>query len=169
MVLLAFLMTGCTTVTGAVPECEPGPRLALVAQSVPGASYVPCIRELPEDWGTRGFRAGRYGTRFRLVADRPGSRPVGVTFAATCDTSGAVPTTPRADGVRTSIRLVAVSPRYTGTLIDAFAGGCVTYRFDFARGPHIALMEQLAASVGLMSRRELAVELHDQLAVDLDP
>ena len=165
---LASALTSCTTVAGSVPDCDPGPRLAVIAQSVPGASYVPCIRDLSEDWTTRSFRAGRGGTRFTLVPHRPGSRPVRVEFDSACDVTGAVATTPRAEGVRTSIRLQAISPRYTGTLTDVFAGGCVTYRFDFARGPHIALMEQLTATVGLFSRRELGVELHDQLGVDLD-
>ena len=165
----ASLLTGCTTVAGSVPECDAGPRLALVAQSVPSASYVPCIERLSEELSTRSFSAGRAGTRFTLVPGRTGSRPVRVALDSACDVTGAVPTTPRAEGVRTSIRLEAISPRYTGTLTDVFAGGCVTYRFDFARGPHIALMEQLTTTVGLFPRRELAVELHDQLGVDLDP
>jgi hypothetical protein len=165
----ALLLTSCTTVAGSVPDCDPGQRLAVVAQSVPGASYVPCIQELSEEWGSRSFRAGRGGTRFTLVPNRPGSRPVRVEFEPTCDVTGAVATTPRAEGVRTSIRLEAISPRYTGTLTDVFAGGCVTYRFDFARGPHIGLMEQLTSTVGLFPRRELGLEIHDQYGVDLDP
>lgn len=169
VVAMAAGLTSCTTVAGAVPDCDPGPRLAVVAQSVPDASYVPCIRELSEEWSTRGFRAGRGGTRFTLVPRRPGARPVRVEFHSACDSTGAVATTPRAGGVRTSIRLQAISPRYTGTLIDVFAGGCVSYRFNFARGPHISLMEQLMATVGLFSRRELGVEVHDQLGVDMDP
>ncbi|MDQ4071181.1 MAG: hypothetical protein M3203_17180 [Actinomycetota bacterium] len=167
-VVAAALLTSCTTVAGAVPDCDPGPRLAVVAQSVPGASYVPCIRQRNEEWGTRSFRAGRGGSRFTLVPNRPGGRPVKVEFRSTCDVSGAVPTTPRAEGVRTSIHVATISPRYTGTLADVFAGGCVTYRFDFARGPHIALMEQLDTIVGLVPRRELRLEIHDQLGVDLD-
>ena len=168
-VVMVCSMTGCTTVAGAVPECHAGPRLALVAQSVPGAAYVPCIRDLPEEWSTRSFHAGRRGAGFTVVPHGPGSRPVRVRFDADCDVAGAVPTTPRAEGVRTSIRLVAISPRYTGILTDAFAGGCVTYRFDFARGPHIGLMEELGTAVGLFSRRELSLDLHHQLGVDLDP
>ena len=169
MVATSLLLTSCTTVAGSVPECDPGQRLAVVAQSVPGASYVPCIRELSEDWTSRSFRAGRGGTRFTLVPNRPGSRPVRVEFEPACEVTGAVATTPRAEGVRTSIRLQAISPRYMGTLTDVFAGGCVTYRFDFARGPHIALMEQLTSTVGLFPRRELGLEIHDQYGVDLDP
>lgn len=165
----AVLTSSCTTVAGSAPDCDPGQRLAVVAQSVPGASYVPCVRELSEDWSSRSFRAGRGGTRFTLVPNRPGSRPVRVEFEQACDVTGAVATTPRAEGVRTSIRLEAISPRYTGTLTDVFAGGCVTYRFDFARGPHIALMEQLTSTVDLFPRRELGVEIHDQYGIDLDP
>ncbi|HEX2048516.1 MAG TPA: hypothetical protein VHF27_12165 [Acidimicrobiales bacterium] len=169
MVVASVLLTSCTTVAGSVPKCDPGQRLAVVAQSVPGASYVPCIQELSEEWSSRSFHAGRDGTRFTLVPNRPGARPVRVVFASACDVTGGVATTPRAEGVRTSIRLEAVSPRYTGTLTDVFAGGCVTYRFDFARGPHIALMEQLGTTIGLFPRRELGLEIHDQYGVDLDP
>ncbi len=165
----SVVLTACTTVAGSVPECDPGQRLAVVAQSVPSASYVPCIRQLSEEWSSRSFRAGRGGTRFTLVPHRPGSRPVRVTFDSACDVTGGVATTPRAEGVRTSMHLQAVSPRYTGTLTDVFAGGCVSYRFDFARGPHIALMEQLTTTVGLFPRRELGLEIHDQFGVDLDP
>ena len=169
LAVTASVLTSCTTVAGTVPDCDPAPRLGVVAQSVPGASYVPCIRQLNEDWTTRSFRAGRGGTRFTLVPHRPGGRPVHVEFASGCDVTDAVPATPRAEGVRTSIHLRAITPRYTGTLVDVFAGGCVTYRFDFARGPHIALMEQLGSTVGLLPRRELRLELQDQLGVDLDP
>ena len=169
MVVTASVLTSCTTVAGAVPDCDPAPRLGVIAQSVPGASYVPCIRQLNEEWTTRSFRAGRGGTRFTLVPHRPGGRPVRVEFHSSCETTGAVPTTPRAEGVRTSIRLRTISPRYTGTLADVFAGGCVTYDFDFARGPHIGLMEQLSTTVGLVPRRELRLELRDELEVDLDP
>jgi hypothetical protein len=169
LAVASSLLTGCTAgARDAVPGCDAGPRLALVAQSVPAGAYVPCIRSLPPDWDTEAFHAGRDGTRFTLGVDRPGGRPVRVAFHATCDVTGAVPTAPRAEGVRTSIALRSISPRYTGTLTDVFAGGCVTYRFDFARGPHIALMEQLGNSVGLFSRRELAVALHDRLGVELD-
>ncbi len=92
-----------------------------------------------------------------------------VELASTCDVSDAVPTTPRAEGVRTFIRLATISPRYSGTLTDLFPGGCVTYRFDFARGPHIALMEELGATVDLYSRRQLRLDLRHQLGVELDP
>jgi len=52
------------------------------------------------------------------------------------------------------LRLNAISPRYAGTLFDVFAGGCVQYRFDVDRDPHIPLMEELRDAVALFPRRQ---------------
>ena len=168
-VLASSALTGCASTPSDVPDCEASHRLAIVAQSVPDAAYVPCIAGLAEGWTTSRFDVGGGRTRFNLIPHRAGSRAVRVTFEAACDVGGAVPTTARADGVRTSIQLVSISPRYAGILSDVFPGGCVTYGFDFPRGPHIGLMEELDATVGLLSRRELRIELHDRLGLELDP
>jgi hypothetical protein len=165
--VVALLLGACAPTAGAVPTCEAGERLATVAQSVPGAAYVPCIRRLGAGWTARDFDVARGHTRFTLVSHATGARPVAVAFEATCSVAGAVPTTARAEGVRTSIRLRSISPRYAGTLSDVFPGGCVTYRFDFARGPHIVLMEDLQQIVGLYSRQDLRLQLHRQLGVEL--
>lgn len=159
----------CVPAAGAVPDCEADQRLALVAQSVPGAAYVPCIRDLPQGWSATGFDPARGATSFRLVAERGDARPVRVELRPRCDVAGAVATTPRGEGVRTYLHLRSISPRYAGTLSDVFPGGCTTYRFDFARGDHIPLMEELQSAVGLFSRRELRLGLERDLGVELDP
>lgn len=167
-VVAGALLTGCSNPTGSLPGCEAGARLATIAQSVPTASYVPCVAGLAEGWTAGDLDAGRGSTRFALLPHRSGARAVRVAFEESCDTRAATPAPPRAEGVRTSIRLESVSPRYAGTIFDVFPGGCVSYRFDFARGPHIALMEDLGNTVGLFSRRQLRVSLQDQLGVELD-
>lgn len=167
-VMASTALTACSNPTGSLPACEAAPRLATIAQSVPSASYVPCIAELAEGWNARNLDTGRGTTRFTLDPNRSGARTVKVTFTETCDAARATPAPPRAEGVRTSIKLQSVSPRYAGTIFDVFPGGCVSYRFDFARGPHIALMEELGNTVGLFSRRQLRVSLHEQLGVELD-
>jgi hypothetical protein len=166
--LAGTLLTGCSNPRGSLPECVAGPRLATIAQSVPTAAYVPCISQLAEGWTAGNLEAGRGSTRFALLPHRSGARTVKVAFEETCATVGATPAPPRAEGVRTSIALQSVSPRYAGTIFDVFPGGCVSYRFDFARGPHIALMEDLGEIVGLFSRRQLRVSIQDQLGVDID-
>jgi len=167
-VMAGTLVTACSNPTGSLPECEAGPRLATIAQSVPTAAYVPCVERLAAGWTAGNLDAGRGSTRFALRPHRSGARTVKVAFEESCDARRATPAPPRAEGVRTSIRLESVSPRYAGTIFDVFPGGCVTYRFDFARGPHIALMEELGDTVGLFSRRQLRVSLQDQLGVELD-
>ena len=161
------LLTGCTGIESAAPGCTgDSRRLALVAQSVPGAAYLPCVGPLPAGWSTAAVHISSGRTHFRLESDR--SRPVDVELLDRCDVSGATPTTPRADGVRTYRRLDSITPRYRGTLFDVFAGGCLTYRFDFQRGAHITLTEEFQTAAGLRSRRDLALELRRDLGVDLD-
>jgi hypothetical protein len=161
--------SGCGRVTAAFPGCGSVERLALVAQSVPSASYVPCLGVLASGWTAASFRAMSGHTRLSLLSDRAGGRPVNIELVSACNVDGATPTPPRAPGVRTYTRLRSISPRYSGTLLDAFAGGCVTYQFDFQRGPHIALMEEFQGAIGLYPRQELSIELHKALGVTLDP
>jgi hypothetical protein len=169
--LVSFVVlaaAGCASAERALPRCEPGQRLALVAQSVPGAAYLPCLAELPPGWEVDDVEIRDGRTRFTLVSDRAES-PVRVTFTNRCDTVGSTPVPPRADGVRTLQLVTSVSPAYAGTLIDVFPGGCITYQHSFVRGPHLALMDEMQAAVGLVPRRELRQALRDQLGVELDP
>lgn len=170
LLALALLATGCgTTVEAAEPRCGAVERLALVAQSVPTAMYVPCLQDLPVGWRTTRFDAERGSTRLSLLSDRSGGRPVEVVLEPGCDVSGASPARPRADGVRSYLELDSVAPLYAGTAYDVFPGGCVRYTFAFPRGPHIPLMEDLEASVGLVPRRELRLDVRERTGVELDP
>lgn len=163
----ALLTTGCSTARTPVPSCRSFDRLALVAQSVPTAAYVPCLSELPAGWGASGFDASNGHTRFTLTSDRAPGRPVRVALLPACNVDGATPTTPRAPGARTYTSLRSISPDYSGTLTDVFAGGCVTYEFQFRRGPHIALMEEFEGAVTLYPRQQLSVEVHRRLGVSI--
>jgi hypothetical protein len=160
--------TGCGSLRTAAPRCDDSRRVAIVAQSLPSASYVPCLDVLRPGWSARDFdsRSGR--TRFVLASDRDGGHPVTVQLQRACDVGAATSTTPRADGARTYLRLRSISPRYAGTMLDVFPGGCVTYRFDFARGPHIGLIDDLEHEVRLLARAELARDLRAEYGIDLD-
>ena len=169
-VLLLMLTSGCALQADtAVPGCGDVERVALVAQAVPAASYVPCLRELPVGWRATAFEVHDGAGRIALRSDRGGDRDVEVVLTARCDVAGASPTAPRAAGVRSYLRMRSVSPVWTGTAYDVFAGGCVRSDFAFPRGAHIPLMEDLAEAVTLVPRRELRLELRDRLGVELDP
>ena len=164
--MIVLALAGCTSASESAPDCRADQRLALVAQSVPDASYVPCVAGLRAGWRTANFDAETGRTQFDLESDRA-DHPVTVDLRARCHVGGATAITPRAEGVRTHLRVRSISPRYAGTLYDVFPGGCVTYRFDFERGPHIALMEDFQASLALFSRRELRLQLERDAGITL--
>lgn len=169
--LLAVFVTvagGCADAGTAMPRCRSGQRLGIVAQSVPSASYLPCIEVLPAGWRTDDFEVDEDGARFELRSDRA-DRAVTVELSPACRRGGSTPIAPRAEGVRSYVRVDSISPRYTGRFFDVFAGGCVTADFSLERGPHIALVDELRQIVGLYPRRQLSNELADELGITLDP
>jgi hypothetical protein len=163
-----MVLPACGVEDTAAPHCRPDERLGIVAQSVPGAAYVPCLRELPPGWSVASFSVQRDRTRLSLHSDRE-RRAVRVTLQRACDLRGATPLPPRDEGVRTLQRVTSIAPRYAGTLFDVFPGGCIAYEFDFARGPHIALADEMQRAVGLYPRRQLRDELRSERDITLDP
>jgi hypothetical protein len=170
LVILAVLaaVSGCARAERAMPRCEPDERLGLLAQSVPEAAYLPCVEDLPPGWQTTDVQVRDTGTRLTLRSDRA-DEPVRVELLSACDPTGAVPLAPRDEVVRTQQLLDSIAPSYRGTIFDVFPGGCITYRFDFERGPHIALMDELQQAVRLFPRRQLRQALIDQSGVDIGP
>jgi hypothetical protein len=165
----AVSLAGCATSAGTVPGCGDPLRLAIVAQSVPGAAYLPCLRDLRPGWTAAGFAPSQAGTSFLLDSDRSPGRPVTVRLTASCRISGASPSPARAPGVLTYTRLESIRPRFAGHLYDVFPGGCVTYTFDFSHGSQIALTEEFEAAVGLYPRQQLRLVLKRKLGVELNP
>jgi hypothetical protein len=163
------LAAGCTTAAAQAPSCTATERLALIAQSVPSSSDLPCLAELAPGWSTGQFTVRNGRTSFELRSDRAAGHPVRLTLTETCLLRDASPIAPRTPGGRSYLLLTAIEPRFQGELFDVFPGGCVSYRFDFDRGQHIALMAQLQAAVAFRSRQELRRELTRLLGSRLDP
>lgn len=169
VLLLCSVLAGCAGIVVRAPRCDATERVALVAQSVPTSSYLPCIRDLPAGWDSSGFTARDGATRFDLRSDRA-SHPVTITFGASCRLpSAATPIEPRTPGGRTYLAVNSIDPDYSATMYDVFPGGCVQYRFRFARGAHIALIAQLQQAVGFISRPDLERAVRSRLGVELPP
>jgi hypothetical protein len=167
---LLLLVTACgLSAESAAPLCGDVERMAVVAQSVPSASFVPCADDLPPGWRVTDVEVRRGTTRLALLSDRSDGRAVEIALMERCHPAGASPTPPRVDGARSYLALTSVSPVYAGTAYDVFPGGCLVSDFAFPRGAHIPLMEELGAAVALVPRRELRVDLRDELGVELEP
>lgn len=172
LLLPAVVAVSACSVIGAgpaVPGCGSVERLALVAQSVPSAAYVPCLNHLPPGWSASGFEASSGHAGFTLRSNLASHQPVAVRLVPACDVSGATPTAPRGPGVSTYTELRSITPLYAGTISDVFSGGCITYRFSFERGQHIALIEDFESAITLYPRQQLSVQLHRKLGVTLGP
>lgn len=170
LLILALAQAGCTGGApgfATAPYCSSIERLGLVAQSVPSSSYVPCLTRLPTGWRSDELEIRSGLTSFELISDRAEGHPARVEFRRRCDPSEGAPIPPRTLGGRTYLALRTITPRFSGRMYDEFPGGCVTYTFDFERGPHIALMAELESAVGFVPRAELANSLRHQLEVEL--
>ena len=168
---LVLALAGCSAQVPrpALARCTDVERLALVAQSVPSTSYVPCAAGLAEGWSTGQVDVRNGHTSLVLTSDRNSGHPVDVELTPSCDPGTASPEPARTPGGRTYLQLTGIDPRYVGLLYDVFPGGCVTYRFDFPRGPHIALMAQLQSGIGFVPRWQLRHLVEQRLGVTLDP
>ena len=164
----AVVLTGCADGPDTMPDCEADSRLATIAQSVPGAAYVPCISELPTGWSYTGADIDQDGATISLESDRA-DRPVEISLSATCDIGSATPIAPSDEGTRTYQLIDSIDPRYSGSFIDVFPGGCIVSSYDFERGAHIVLVTELQRAVDLYSRRQLSQELRADLGITLDP
>lgn len=176
-VLLA-LAAGCTTptislVNEAAPECEPGRRLAVVAQAVPSASLVPCIADLDSPWRFLSLDVERGRARLSLVYLDPNERSARVELTEDCDTGGAETSaaSPQS-GVTEFERPTLISTRIAGTRYEVFEGGCVTTTYDLPRDTGglesgAERLIELTETVELFPRAELSRELEEDLDLEL--
>lgn len=160
--------TSCATAASTMPRCDASTSLAIVAQSVPESAYVPCIAELPTGWSYVGLEVDHVGTTISLESDRA-DRRVEIELMASCEVGSATPIAPSDAGMRTYQLIESIDPRYAGSFIDVFPGGCIVARYDFERGPHVVLVTQLQQAVDVYSRRLLRQVLLHDLDVVLDP
>lgn len=164
LVLLVLLASGCGMTSEAavfrLPVCgDDGYKTTvLMAQSVPGASRIPCLRSgLPSDWDLDTMRIDSAGARVVLLSDIIGDQPdrLEVVLADRCDTSEAYPTTTDEVGTRRFEHIVVEPGGYSGQRHYLFRGGCVTYRFTASADDWSGFVRQTARLWTFMTRRQV--------------
>jgi hypothetical protein len=157
---------GGTSVSAEVPACATGDEsdaadgVVLMAQSVPTATWVPCVESVPVGWTFAGLDARSGSARFWLDSDRDGVHAIEVRLAAQCDTSGATEIPSEREDLRRFERVTQVTPQYLGRRYYVFPGGCTTVVFTLSgenRGEPLALATQ---GLGVVSREDLAAQVH---------
>jgi len=179
--LVAAALAGCASDTKSAVQAEPlcpvgdddaGNGVILMAQSVPTASQVPCIRTaLPLGWDFHHLDVRDGVSRFSLNSDRDGQQAVEVRLERTCDTDDATEIPSDRDGMRRMERIRQLTPTFAGERHYLFDGGCLSVAFQLdgdSPGEALALASQ---AVGFVSRVALREQVRDTSGgrIDLDP
>jgi hypothetical protein len=153
---LTIASASCVPSDPAEPICaRPGDSiLVLQAQSVPSATRLPCIAELPIGWRFGGSLVRDDGAVIWLDHDRAGMHAVEVELMASCDVSSAVEVPP------------ALEP-FAGTRSLVFDGGCIVYRYRFASGSEPSLVIEADSAVSTLPRVDVVAEVRETLDLTL--
>jgi hypothetical protein len=152
----------CSTKIGVTrPDCgtEVLSTLTLMAQSVRGASLVPCLETTPAGWSFVSNEVKENLSKVVMKSDRGGDHALEVRLVEACDTSNAVEIPSDEPGTHRYEDVKRVSPDYEGTRAYVFPGGCVTYQFRLNTDRPSQLINEATIMVGFVTREELRVEI----------
>jgi tRNA A-37 threonylcarbamoyl transferase component Bud32 len=146
--------------------------LWLMAQSVPSASLVPCVRFLPVGWSVAEVAVNDGRSVLTLDHDRAGERALVVRLTGSCDRSGAVEGPSATVGVRHFQRTESrVGGEFLATWYDQFPGGCVTSQLHLTTDPNGEFAAQAPHVLGFTTRDALrqALSQRSDGRLQLDP
>jgi len=151
-------------------DCDRPEPLWLEAQSVPSASLVPCVRELP-GWTMAGANARDGWSEIALNHDGAGEHAMVLRLTATCDPAGATELPSPHPGVRHYQRTERLAGGFTATWHDRFPGGCVTSRLRSAADPDGRFAVEAPSVLGFVPRQALRQVLDERSGgrLHLDP
>jgi hypothetical protein len=163
-------LAGCAASSSNMPQCTTTDEnlFILMAQSVPSATQVPCVAELPAGWTFGGSLVQSGLTRFWLDSDRAGIHAVEVDLTRSCDPSEGVATPPGPDEVNMDVFLLpGLPPSFTATRFAVFEGGCVTYRYRFGGEASPSLTVEAQEALSFLSRRLIVREVEVDFGLSL--
>jgi hypothetical protein len=166
LAVLAVAASGCSTSSVDLPGCskEEDSVFALMAQAVPSATQIPCIKELPVGWTFTGSSIRTGVVQLWLDSTIAGVHAVEVDLRATCDTSGAVEVPPAPDevGMRSFVE-PDLPPGFSGTRFLLFDGGCVAYRYRFMSNAPPTLALEAEEALSFLPRQTIVQAVEEEL------
>jgi tRNA A-37 threonylcarbamoyl transferase component Bud32 len=143
-------------------RCDHLEPLWLMAQSVPPASLVPCVRFLPVGWSVAEVAVNDGRAVITLDHDRAGTGVVVAQLTAACDPTGAVEVPAAEQGTHAYERIEQLRGEYKATWYDRFPGGCVTYRLHSTSDLQGGFAREASVLFGFTSRQVLRQALHER-------
>jgi hypothetical protein len=180
LALLGALAAGCAqpaSFEGDLVACArgkdgtPANGVVLMAQSVPSASWVPCVEGMPLGWHLSDLEARKGSARFWLDSDRSGPQAIEVLLTRSCRTDGASRIPSDREGMDRYERVTQVSPLYESRRFYVFDGGCITIRFDLTGPDRSEPLAVATQGLGTLPREELRELVREQSdgRLELDP
>ena len=178
--LASLLLTGCIQVVSLHSDlvaceqgddAEPANGVILMAQSVPTASFVPCLEAMPAGWRFADMEARSHSAGFWLDADRYGTHAIEVQLSASCDTAGATEIPSDRHDMRRLERVTQVSPQYVGQRFYLFEGGCMTVLFRLSGRERSEALALATQAIGAVQREDLQDLVREKSGgrLELDP
>jgi hypothetical protein len=155
----------CSANSGGAPPCDdPSANIVvIVAQSVPSATMIPCVRSIPSGWTFGGGFVSKDLSRMWLDSAVAGIHAVPVSLSASCDPGDAVETVPGPGeaGTRVFQDPQQLDP-FRWTRFVTFPGGCVVYEYSFAPGAPAALSLVANDALSFIPRAQVVAAVRDE-------
>lgn len=152
-------------------EGTPANGVVLLAQSVPTATWVPCLEVIPLGWDVSGLEATDEDARFWLDSDRDGVRAVEIRLDESCDTGGATRIPSDREAMQRWERVTQVTPEYVGTRYYVFEGGCISVLFRLSGENRAEPLGFATQGIGTVPRDAVRAAVREQTddRLELDP
>lgn len=151
--LLVTALAACAAPENAQPMCRSVPPTVLMAESVPSATVVPCVKQLPAGWAFDTFTADETASSFTLQ-QQSGGGSLDVSFVAACappsDAAASAGASPRP--THRSVQDAGATVVWTST----FTGGCAVTTLRFPGPIPAADVAAIRRALGTIPREELA-------------
>jgi hypothetical protein len=130
-------------------------RMVLMAQSVPTASAVPCMRAELADWFLDDLDSwdGRTRILFSRLIDEPA---LTIELTRACDRGGASETATDQPGTRRFDQRIRTGTSYRDRRFYLLPGACVTYEFELTGAGAAEAAGEISGAIGFVSRDQLA-------------
>jgi len=146
--------------------------VVLMAQAVPTASSLPCVRaDLPAGWFLSDMKIRDGLARFWLGSRLEGEKAVLVQVTATCDVGGTTEVPGEQTGMRQYERVSRLQGGYAGKRHYVYPGGCTTYEFDLRGESRAQPLAAISQALGFISRDVVRQQVRDRTdgRLELDP
>jgi hypothetical protein len=149
----------------------PANGVVLMAQSVPGASWVPCLEVMPVGWHFADLDAHSDSARFWLDSDEYGVHAIEVRLTGSCDTAGATEIPSDRLEMRRLEKVTQVSPQFVGRRFYLFDGGCITVLFTLSGENSAEPLGVATQALGVVPREQLRDLVREKSGgrLELDP